>query len=312
MTDGRAASVRVYAPGGIGNFGPGLDILGCATEGRGDTITASRSNSVGVRVVASGHPDIPADPTRHAGAVAARAVLDRIGAMDVGVDIHTEKGLPLAGGQGGSAASAVAAAVAVNELFGRRLDVAALLEAALAGESSVAGRHADNVAPALIGGIILVRSMDPIEIVPLRVPDNLRLVLVHPRYRLTTAESRGVLPAMIPRATAIHQMAQVATIVAALDRGDVALLGRAIDDRIAEPARAHLLPGFAAAKRAALGAGAFGCSISGAGPTMFAVTDDEAAGARIVEAACASYEREGIVADGRVARVDLQGARVLS
>jgi len=139
----------------------------------------------------------------------------------------------------------------------------ALLDACLVAESTVAGRHLDNLAPSLLGGICLVRSMDPIDVVRLSVPEGLYIVLAYPAQRLRTAEARAVLPGMIDRATALHQAAQVGAIVAALASGDLALLGRAIDDRIAEPARAPLIPGFREVKAAALTAGALGASIYG-------------------------------------------------
>jgi homoserine kinase len=305
-------AARVYAPGGMGNIGPGLDILGCALEGAGDTVTARRDARPGVRIAQAGHPDLPTDPAKHASGIAATEVLRRIGATDAGVTIEDQKGLPLSGGQGGSAASAVAAAVAVNELFGGPLDKAALLDAALAAESAVAGRHADNVGASLHGGIILVRGMEPVEIVHLAVPAALRFVLVHPHHRLSTAESRRVLPKAVDLRTAVHQAAQVAAMVAALHSGDLALFGRAIDDRIAEPARIALLPGFVEAKAAALEAGALGCSISGAGPSVFAVVDSEGSGDRVCRAMREAYDARGIATDGRVARVDQEGARALA
>jgi len=176
-------------------------------------------------------------------------------------------------------------------------------------ESIVAGRHLDNLAPSLLGGICLVRSMDPIDVVRLPVPDGLFIVLAHPSQRLRTADARAVLPDAIDRATALHQAAQVGAIVAALASGDLALLGRAIDDRIAEPARAPLIPGFREAKAAAITAGALGASISGAGPTTFALAGDLACAQAVAVAMEGAFAAQGITSSVRVCEVDRVGAR---
>jgi len=302
--------IRVFAPGSVGNVGPGLDVLGLAVAGLGDTVTAEATERPGVVITQPGHPTLPADPTRHTSGIAAAQVLSRAGAR-FGVSLSIDKGLPLAGGQGGSAASAVGGAVAANLLLEHPLDRTALLEAAIAAEATVSGRHADNVAPILLGGLVLIRSMDPFDLVSPPVPDGMWIVLAHPNLALPTRVGRSVLPGQVPRDDALHQAAQVAAMVAACYTGDLALFGRAIDDRIAEPARAHLLPGFLEAKRAALGAGALGCSISGSGPTAFAVVDSSEAGARVAQAMTDAYRRAGIESTARVAKPDLTGARKL-
>ena len=302
--------VRAFAPGSVGNVGPGLDILGMAIEGAGDRVTARVADPPGISVTTSGNERIPTDPGRNTAALAARAVLRLAGASHIGLALTVEKGLPLSGGQGGSAASAVAAAVAVNHLLGRPLAFPALLLATLEAEEAVAGRHLDNLAPSLLGSAVLIRSMEPLDYVVLPVPDALRVVLVRPEQELRTAEGRAVLPASIDRATAMHQAAQVAAMVAALASGDLSLLGRAIDDRIAEPARAPLLPGFTEAKAAALAAGGLGCSISGSGPTAFALVATEAIGERVARAMTQAYERLGLSTSIRIAAVDRVGARV--
>jgi homoserine kinase len=309
-----SAGVRAFAPGGVGNLGPGLDILGCAVTGLGDAVFAHlveiHDRDAIVRVDDPGHPDLPRDPARHASALAAADVLRRANVRDTGIALTVEKGLPLAGGQGGSAASAVAAAVATNALLGNPLDASQLLEAALVAETRTSGRHVDNIAPILLGGIQLVRRTEPTELVRLPAPPALRVVLVHPHMRLRTADARAVLPATIDRATALAQGAALAAMVAAFCTGDLALLRGAVDDRIAEPARAPLLPGFRNAKRAALTAGALGCSISGGGPSAFALADDDNVARVVMDAMVAAYESAGLRASGRVARIDERGARI--
>jgi homoserine kinase len=303
------AQVRVYAPGSIGNVGPGLDILGLAIDGAGDVVQAERSGP-GVVIDEPGHPDLPRDPARHSSGIAALAVL-RMAEASFGVRLRVEKGLPLAAGQGGSAASAVAGAVAANFLLDAPLTQTALLQAALEAETVVAGPHADNIAPILLGGLVLIRATRPLEVVRLPVPAGLSLVLAKPDRSLRTREGRALLPGMVTREIALHQAAQVAAIVAAAASGDLALLGRAIDDRIAEPARAPALPGFLAAKAAALEAGALGCSISGSGPTAFAVVSDEASGRQVAQAMTQAYQAAGIGCTTRLVHPDLAGARAL-
>jgi len=307
MTDRTAA----LAPGGVGNIGPGLDVLGLAVTGPGDRVILERAEATGIVIVDAGHPELPTDAMRNTAGIAARGVLNAANAGAIGVRLTLQKGLPLAGGQGGSAASAVAGAVAMNRLLGEPLDALALLACALEAEATVSGRHADNLAAALFGGVVLVRSLRPLDIVPLPLPDALRIVLAHPAQRLRTADARAVLPDAIARGDVITQMANVAGMVAGFCANDLRLVGRSLDDRIAEPSRAALLPGFTEAKRAALDAGALGGSISGAGPTSFYLCDNDATAARVADAVRASYENRGLPCNSRVCHVAPRGALAL-
>ena len=243
-------------------------------------------------------PRSPREAGANTAALAAQAALRLAGQPAAGLTLRITKGLPLSGGQGGSAASAVAGAVATNALLGLGLAERQLLESALAAEACVAGWHLDNILPSLIGGIVLIRDARAYDYIRLPVPANLRVVLAHPGQRLRTADGRAVLPTDVPRDLAMYQAAQVAAMVLAFATGDHALLRRALDDRIAEPARAPLLPGFSVAKAAALEAGALGCSISGSGPTAFAFAADDRIGAVIAAAMKAAYA----VGGGRLRR----------
>jgi len=304
--------IRAFAPGTVANLGPGVDVLGLALDGVGDEVRVSRGKGNAITVEVVGPEEIPRDPAHNTAAIAASEVLRRARAEGDGLSIQVFKGLPLAGGQGGSAASAAAAAVATDALLGSRLSREELLAACLAAEQVVAGRHADNAAAALYGGLVLVRSLDPIDVVALRYPRGLRIVLARPAQRLATERARAALPATLPREIALAQAAQVGALVAALAAGDFELLARSVEDHIAEPSREPLLPGFAEAKRAALEAGARGSSISGAGPSAFAFAEDEASGKRVAEAMVAAYRARGIEAEARVFAIDARGARVIS
>jgi homoserine kinase len=308
-----SGAVTAFAPGSIGNVGPGLDILGLAVAGDGDAVRAEWLIEPGLRMLDPGHPELPWESDRHTSGLAAGAVLRRVGEGGTGgqgIGLSVRKGLPLSGGQGGSAASAVAGAVAVNALLGEPLGPLALIEACLDAEEAVAGRHADNIAPSLLGGLVLIRSMDPLDVVRLPVPADLHVVLAKPEQRMRTADARAVLPREVPRGIALHQAAQVAAMVAAFALEDYALLARSVDDRIAEPVRAGLLPGFAEAKAAALGAGALGSSISGSGPTAFALARGREVAERVARAMAAAYRARGADCAVRVGPVDRAGATV--
>jgi homoserine kinase len=301
--------VTVYAPGSTSNLGPGFDCLGIAFTGKGDRVTATRSQVPGVAVLHVSDPRIPKDPARNTAAIAAAAVLRRSGSS-VGLELRIEKGLPLSGGMGGSAASAVAGAVAADHVLQARLSTDELMAAALEGEAAVAGRHADNLAPSLLGGGVLVVSMEPLRLVRVRVHSSFHLVLVTPDYGVETAAARAVLPAEVPRGHAVLQSARLAALVLGLERGEGDLVRGSMEDLLAEPARRHLYPGFEEARAAGREAGALGVVISGAGPTLVALTQGESAEvvSRAVEAA---YAAKGIAARTHIARADAKGARVI-
>jgi homoserine kinase len=304
-------SVAAYAPGTASNIGPGFDCFGIAFTGLGDTVRASRASAPGVRVAAVSDERIPTDPLRNTAALGAAAVLKRAGLeRESGLEMRVEKGLPLAAGMGGSAASAVAGALAAHELLKTHLTRMDLLMAAIEAEAVVSGRHADNAAPCLFGGAVIVAGLDPPEVTPVRVHDSLGLVFVTPAYEVATAEARRVLPADVPRADAVGQAARLALLVLGLERGDADLIRRAIWDRIAEPRRAPLYPGYPPARTAALEAGALGVAVSGAGPTLVAVVLREAREA-VAKALVEGYAKAGINARSHVAEVDAAGARVV-
>jgi homoserine kinase len=253
---------------------------------------------------------IPTDPARNTAAIAAAAVLRHSG-EHFGLDLTVEKGLPLAGGIGGSAASAVAGAVAAQALMRKKLTRDHLLEAALQAEAVVAGRHADNVVPSLFGGMVLIAGLERLRLTTLKVHNSFSFVLISPEYGVETAKARAVLPKSIERGDAIKQAAALAALVLGFERGDVELVRDAMVDRIAEPARLALFPGYAQARAAALEAGAAGVAVSGAGPAVLAVVaggHSEPVAKAMVEA----YAKAGFGAKSHKARVDRAGARVVS
>ena len=302
--------LAVFAPGTASNIGPGFDCLGIAFTGLGDTVRAARTDAPGVRVLSVSDERIPTDPLRNTAALGAAAVLKRAGLQREGLELRVEKGLPLAAGMGGSAASAVAGALAAHEIMKTRLTRIDLLMAALEAESVVSGRHADNAAPCLFGGAVIVAGLDPPEVTPVKVHDSLGLVFVTPAYEVATDEARRVLPAEVTRADAVGQAARLALLVLGLEHGDGDLVRRAMWDRIAEPRRAPLYPGYPQARTAGLEAGALGVVVSGAGPTLVALAP-RAARPAVAAALVAGYAKAGIDARAHVAEVDAAGARVV-
>lgn len=266
-----------FAPGSIGNVGPGFDVLGLAVEGIGDRVDLSLADGPARIDDVRGRDAslVPRDPAKNAASIAAVAWLRAHG--DPRNPLLTiEKGLPLAGGMGGSAASAVAGAYAAALASGiDRPASGEIIAAALEGEAAVAGQHLDNIAASALGGLTISRSIHPIDAVSVRVAAPWCIALVTPAVRIETRAAREILPTSSDRATWVQQMANTAALVHAFATGDAELLRRALDDHYAEPRRAALIPDFDDIKRAALSAGALGCSISGSGPTIFAIAADE-------------------------------------
>ncbi|HEX8169616.1 MAG TPA: homoserine kinase [Thermoanaerobaculia bacterium] len=270
------SKATAFAPASIGNVGPGFDVLGLAVDGIGDRVTVelTRGASRVAGVTGRDAELVPREAERNCAAIAASAYLRPYGYAAI---VSVDKGLPLAGGMGGSAASSVAGAYAAALALGQVPAMRDVIAAALAGECAVAGRHLDNIAPSALGGLALSRCDDPIDVVKLPVNAEWWVALVTPRVRIQTKDARALLPESLDRATWIHMMANTTALAHAFASADAALLGRALDDRYAEPRRASLIPHFIEVKSAALEAGAFGCSISGSGPTIFAIAGDERA-----------------------------------
>jgi homoserine kinase len=306
--------VTAFAPATVSNVACGFDVLGFALASPGDEVTA-RLVPAGVSIdgIAGDDGRLPRDAARNTAGVAARALLTAVGERR-GVALTIRKGLPLASGLGGSAASAVAAVVAVDALFELHTPIDTLVACALEGERLGAGSaHADNIAPALCGGFVLVRCPSPPDIIRLPVPAGLTAVVVHPDLEIETAKARALLGETVPLADAIRQWANLGALIDGLHRGDFAQIARSLEDTIAEPRRAPLVPGLAAIKRAALGAGALGCSLSGSGPSLFALCRSAADAEQVASAMTAAVRAEiGGEPQTYVSSIAPQGARVIS
>lgn len=307
-------AVTARAPATVSNVACGFDVLGFAIDEPADEVTARIRPAAGVALVdvVGDAGRLPRDPDRNTASVAARALLERVRARH-GVELTLRKGLPLASGLGGSAASAVAAVVAVNALIETPQPLAVLLECALEAERVACGSaHPDNAAPCLYGGFVLARSADPPDIIPLRVPDGLTCALLHPHLEIETKAARAILGEQIRLRDAVTQWANLGALVAGFYEGDFDIVRRALHDVVAEPKRAPLVPGFDAVKRAAMEAGALGCSLSGAGPSIFALCRNrDDAGAAMAAMAAAFRKATHLEADRYVSAINPRGAMLV-
>lgn len=301
-----------FAPASTSNLAVGFDILGHPAGPAGDRVTVARRAEPGIVItgVTGVAGALPTDPEANTATVGLLRMLEDV-RPGFGLEVAIEKGLPLGSGIGGSAASAVAAIVAANALLAEPLEPAALFRYALAGEAVASGAvHGDNVAPSLFGGLVLVRSAEPMDVIALPVPATLRCVIARPHQRLDTRGAREVLPSAYPLNDVIRQAANLAGVVAGCCTGDVPLIGRSLRDVLIEPHRAALIPGFQEVKHAAMHAGALGCSISGAGPSLFAWCNGDVVAESVCGAMVAAFERCGVAADGWTCPVNGAGARV--
>lgn len=289
-------SAKAFAPASIGNVAVGFDILGQSFEGPGDTATVTLLDTPVVRIAAirGGVQGLPMEPEKN---TAGRALLGMIAQRPgLGFEVTLDKGIPLGSGMGGSAASAVAALVAANALLDVPLTLPQLYDLAMDGEAAATGaRHGDNVAPMLLGGVVIA----PAEGMPVKVPvpAGLHVAVVHPHFVLETRVARAALKGAYALPEFVHQSEALALFLAGCFGNDVALIRRGLKDVLVEPRRASLIPGFADVKRAALDHGAIGASISGAGPSVFGWFEDRASAERAGQAMAAAFGTAGLKAD---------------
>ncbi len=308
-----ASTYRAFAPASVSNVACGFDVLGFAIEEPGDEVIASRSSKQGVELarVDGDHGRLPRDANRNTAGVAARALLEAAGSCE-GVTLSLRKGMPLSSGLGSSAASGVAAAFAVDRLLGLGAPREELLRCAMVGEQVACGSaHPDNAAPSLYGGLVLIRPSDPPEVVSLPVPDGLSCAVVRPHIEVETRASRSLLGDSIPLRDAVVQWGNLGALIAGLFRSDLELVSRSLVDVVAEPKRAGQIRGFADVKRAALDSGALGCSLSGSGPSIFALCASRQVAESVADGMVAAFAKGGLASDRLVSSVGSEGVRGL-
>jgi len=307
--------VKVYAPATVANVACGFDIFGFALDRPGDWVQLERSQVPGLRIrsISGDEGRLPLDVQRNTAGIAIQAYLDHLGCPKEGFEISLEKDMPLGSGLGSSAASAVAGVVAVNALMGSPLTLKDLLPFAMEGERVACGSaHADNVAPSLLGGFVLIRSYEPLDIVSIPVPSELRATVVHPHIEVNTKDARSILEREISLASSIVQMGNATGLMAGLLLSDYALIGRSLQDVLIEPIRSILIPGFDAVKAAALEAGALGCSISGSGPSLFALSKGEVQANAVAEAMKKAFASFGIDSETYVSSINVAGPKIMA
>lgn len=306
-------SIKVFAPATVANVSCGFDVLGFAVDNPGDEVLLRLSDKKGVRItsITGDGGRLPKEAEKNTVSISILRYLEKLG-IEQGIEIELTKKMPLGSGLGSSAASTVAGVYAINQLLGGYMQVKELLPFAMEGEFLACGSaHADNVAPCLYGGFVLVRSYDPLDVVKLPVPANLYATLIHPHVEVQTKDARNILPKQIQLSQAVTQWGNIAGLVAGLLMNDTNLMGRSMQDVIIEPARSVLIPGFDEVKKAAMDAGALGCSISGSGPSIFALSTSEEVARQIGLAMKKGFDTIGIGNDVYISTVNQQGPRIL-
>jgi homoserine kinase len=309
-----ADSIRVFAPATVANLTCGFDILGLAINGPGDELVAKKTNGRGVTITSIDGDEgrLSKDAAKNTAGISASQFLQAIN-YEGGIEISLHKRMPFGSGMGSSAASAVAGVFAVNELLGRPMNQRELLRFAVEGERIACGSgHADNVAPSLLGGITLVRSYEPLEVLSLPVPVNMCVAVLHPAVEVSTGDARAILPKEVAMKASVKYAGNLAGFVSALYTSDLGLMRRALIDEIVEPKRASLIPHFYEIKGAALSSeGVIGFGISGSGPAMFALADGQEAIAKVGAVMESILKKRGISAHLYISEVNAVGPKIL-
>lgn len=307
-------TVRVFAPATVSNVCCGFDVLGFAMQAPGDevSLTLTSSNTVSIKSIQPPGIHLPMEAERNTAGVAVIAYLKAL-KIKQGVEIELTKNLPLGSGMGSSGASAVAAVVGINHLMGNPLPAEQLIIHAMEAERMACGSaHADNVAPSLLGGFVLIRNYHPLDIVRIPVSVSLWCALVHPQIELRTEDSRKVLKAAVPMADAIVQTGNIAGLMIGLIKPDLKLISRSLEDVIAEPLRKSFIPGFDQIKSVAVQSGALGCGISGSGPTVFALCEREEVAKKVGAVMQNVFSTHQIKSEIFISAIHQEGARIIA
>jgi len=305
--------VTAFAPATVSNVACGFDTFGFAIDGPGDLVTAIEARDKGLKItkITGDEKRLPFDVKKNTAGIAVNKLL-KIAKCSAGVELQIEKKMPFASGLGSSAASAAAAVRAVNELLDLQRSENELLSCVIESEKSISGTaHADNAAPCLLGGFIIVRKVKPVDIISVPVPEKLYYALVHPLVEVNTQQARQAMPIIIPLKTAIQHWSNTAALVHAMHSADLKLLARSMEDMIAEPVRKQWIPFYDDTKNEALKNGAFASNISGSGPSIFAFCDSEAKAAKVSEKMKAVFDAQKIPCSPFYGRIRKQGAVIV-
>jgi homoserine kinase len=303
--------IKVFAPATVANVGCAFDILGFALENIGDEMIFRKTEQPGVKIISKGLGNLPTEPEKNVAGVVAIEMLKKENG-NFGVEIEINKLINPGSGIGSSAASASGAAFGLNKLFGREYNTHELIHFAMFGEALASGAmHADNVAPAITGEFSLIRGYNPLDMIVIEAPQDLYCTIIHPQIEIKTKEAREMLPKQVALKDAVIQWGNVAGLIAGLHQSDYELIGRSLKDRIIEPQRAKLIPGFLELKEAAINSGALGCSISGSGPSVFALSKGKETAEAIYNTFNEVYKNKGIDYNLFVSKIGKQGSRLM-
>jgi len=309
----RKKKIRVFAPATVANVSCGFDVLGFALHQPGDEIILEENNTKLLRIksITGDEGNLPREVENNAASVVIHNILESLG-IQLGIDITLHKKMPLGSGLGSSAASSVAGAFAINAFLGNPLSKDQLLKFTMQGEGVACGsEHADNVAPALYGGFVLIRSYDPLDIVQLPTPGKLFATVIHPQIEIKTKDAREILKKEIQLKNAIKQWGNVGGLIAGLYRKDYELIGRSMQDHLIEPIRSILIPGYEQVKKAALKSGVLGCGISGSGPSIFALSKGERIARKASEKMSIEFKKIGVDSDIYISKINSEGPMIL-
>ncbi len=304
--------LTIFSPATVANVSCAFDIMGFAVEQAGDRMTFRKTVKKGIRIVMKNYRELPSEPEKNVAGVVALAMIEKR-QPDFGIVIEMEKGILPGSGIGSSGASAGGAAFGVNKLLDEPFGKTELVQFAMLGEALASGvAHADNVAPNLFGGFTLVRSTRPLDVIPLHTPERLSVSLIHPLIEVKTKNARNILKKSLLLKDAVIQWGNVAGLVSGLFMEDFDLIARSMNDGIVEPVRSMLIPMFDELKQAALDTGALGCSISGSGPSVFALSSDLVTAGEVTEAMRKIYAGKDVPFETFTSGINKQGCRVLN
>jgi homoserine kinase len=305
------SAVKIFAPATISNVGPGFDLMGFALEQPGDIMIVKPNSEGLIRIINHTNCEIPTDNGKNVASVAVNALLETLGCK-TGFDLIFENKINPGSGIGSSAASCTAAVVGVNELLNRPFSQKELLPFAMKGEFVASGSvHADNVAPALLGGFILIRNYDPIDIIRIDAPQELICTVAHPDIEIKTSESRKLIPKEFNINQVLEQCGNIAGLIAGLTTSDYSLIGRTLHDVIAEPVRAAMIPGYPEIKMRLQETGALGGNISGSGPSIFALSDNPESARKAGALMHEIFTRAGLASKVYISKISRNGTRLI-
>ncbi len=304
--------IKLFAPATVANLSCGFDVLGCCLDGVGDEMIISKNSEQKLRITKITGQDLPLEVDENVAGVSAKVMLADLG-ENQGFDIEIKKNIKAGSGIGSSTASSAGAVFGINKLLGEPFSANQLIKFAMEGERLASGNaHADNVAPALLGGFSLVKSYEPLEIISLPSLPELRMLVLHPLIELKTRDSRSVIRQNVELKKAISQWGNLAALVSALYTQDYELLGRSLKDEIIEPVRSILIPYFDDLKALASANGALGFGISGSGPSVFALCKGDTVAEKVKAEFQEFYQDKNIDFDLHLSKINSGGIKIIA